>query len=113
MLVWYGGYRWAMLGNELGKQLATGIFKFNWWFAPINMATACLSVFFIIPTLFDKNYSQYLYYIGIFLLFRNLFYTIEDVIDYPSNPKLQAFYILIDLAMALYAFMYLMKYIKK
>lgn len=110
MFVWYGGYRWAILGNESGKQLATEVFKLNWWFAPINMLTAFLSIIFIIPTLFNKSLSQFLYYIAIFLLFRNLFYTIEDIIDYPSNHALQLFYIAIDLMMAIYTVMYLVKY---
>ena len=110
MFVWYGGYRWAILGNELGKQLATEVFKLNWWFAPINMLTSFLSIIFIIPTLFNKRLSRFLYYIAIFLLFRNLFYTIEDIIDYPSNHALQLFYIAIDLMMAIYTAMYLVKY---
>lgn len=94
MLIWYGTIRWTMFADKT---------RYAWAYAPINMTTAFLSVVFLIPSLFMPTINNaYMLGIAIFLLLRNIYYTIEDIIDYPTNPKMQLFFITLDLLMAIY-----------
>jgi len=94
MLIWYGTIRWTMFADKT---------RYAWAYAPINMTTAFLSVVFLIPSLFMPTINNaYMLGIAIFLLIRNIYYTIEDIIDYPTNPKMQLFFIVLDLLMAIY-----------
>jgi hypothetical protein len=120
MFTWYTAVRWTLLGNVLGEYIMIDgleVFKLKWWFAPINIITALLSIPFLIITLFmiDKSFFGLLgnltYCIAIFLLARNLYYTIEDIIDYKANPtKLQFIFVLLDIAMAVYTLLWMLRY---
>jgi hypothetical protein len=114
MFAWYLSIRWTLLGNELGKyitQMIDGkevtIFKLNWWFAPVNIMTAFCSIVFLTVALFDYEKSfnyEWIYYIAIMLLGRNIWYTFIDIIDYISEPtSQQLMYIIIDIMMAMCA----------
>lgn len=103
MFMWYLGFRWTFLAKE------------PWLFNPINFVTALASIVFIIPTIVSKNvsYIRLFFYISIFLLFRNFYYTIEDIIDllnFPSNRQLS--YIIIDLIMFTYTYLWIYEYQK-
>jgi uncharacterized membrane protein len=104
MFIWYVGLRWSSLGNELGK-ITNGAFKLNWWFAPINFVTAILSVVFLTIALRDFDYAlkiRWLSWIAAFLCARNIWYILEDVIDYYNYPsQKQMIFILIDVAMVI------------
>ena len=112
MTIWYvAGYRWTMQGNELGK-FTNGGFMLNWWFAPINMATAFLSAYFIVRALIyiKHSFTRPMLYIATFLVIRNLYYTIEDTMDYLTfRDGLDFFFIFVDLAMAAFAGLWLYK----
>jgi len=116
MFTWYVAIRWTLLGNELGKFILINnikVFKLNWWFAPINILTALLSIVFIAITLFtfERSLNIFVYWLGIFLLARNLYYTIEDIIDYRAAPtKLQFIFVILDILMAIYVLMWIMRY---
>lgn len=113
MCIWYvAGYRWTMQGNELGKFIVDG-FKLNWWFAPVNMVTAFGSAYFIIRALFviDKSFTDNMLYWAIFLILRNCLYTVVDIADFIAEPtKKQFMFILIDIAMAVFVGMWMLKY---
>ncbi len=103
MFIWYLGFRWTFLAGEA------------WLFNPINFVTAIVSIVFLVPTLFTKNvsYLKLFFYLAIFLLFRNFYYTIEDIIDllnFPSNRQL--FYIIIDIIMFTYTYLWIDRYQK-
>lgn len=159
MFIWYGAYRWTMLGTNVGKLIEeppvttpdiTGIpiltdqtvklssitstfinkiFVLNWWFAPINIITAILSIPFLTIALFtpEQYFIKYIwltlimYWSGIFLSLRNIYYTIEDMSDFtymikhpqeysPAQIKQQFIFILIDIAMAIYVGYIVYKY---
>ena len=113
MCIWYVvGYRWTMQGNQLGRVIGDG-FQLNWWFAPINMLTAFLSAYFVIRAFFfvSLSFTQTMMYIASFLLVRNCYYTIEDVVDYINNPsKKQIAFIAIDLIMAAFVALWIVRY---
>lgn len=122
MCVWYvAGYRWTMQGNELGKWIVktneSGVtssgFVLNWWFAPINMATAFLSAYFLLRAFFfiGQSFTQNMMYIAGFLFIRNGYYAIEDIFDYLHNPsRKQLAFIAIDIIMAVFAALWIMKF---
>lgn len=103
MLIWYGAIRWTMYADKI---------KYPWAYAPINMLTAFISIAFIIPSLFFMydTANKWMVCIAIFLLFRNIYYTIEDIIDYSSNPQVQTLYIILDILMGTYAGLYIIAY---
>lgn len=105
MLIWYGALRWEIFADPV---------QYFWAYRPVNMATAFLSVVFIVPTLFAhaKTFSVKLLLLGVFLAFRNLYYTIVDIIDIPFNPGQQLVFIAIDLMMFTYCLMYIRFYKK-
>lgn len=133
MLIWYAAYRWTMLGTEVGK-IITDIhgnetFALNWWFAPINLMTAFISVPFLIISLFTPEplfikyqlLSFVMYIIGLLLLLRNVYYTVEDVQDYiymikhpnqytGAQIKQQLLFVIIDIMMAIYCYYMVIKY---
>lgn len=101
MFMWYLGFRWNFLSKE------------PWLFNPINFITAIASIIFLLPTLISPigSFNKWFFYIAIFLLFRNFYYTIEDIIDlihFPSNRQL--FYIIMDLIMFNYVYLWIDKY---
>ena len=74
----------------------------NWWFAPINMATAFLSAYFIVRALIyiKHSFTRPMLYIATFLVIRNLYYTIEDTMDYLTfRDGVDFFFIFVYLAM--------------
>lgn len=101
MLCWYGAVRWTIFADSS---------VWDWAYKPINLITALSSIVFIIPTLLMpfSTKSKFIYFLGIFLAFRNMYYTIEDIIDFPSNPPLQAVFILLDVVMLVYCLMFIM-----
>lgn len=103
MLIWYGAIRWTIYTNKI---------KYAWAYAPINLSTAFISIIFIIPSLVmpENTKSKWMLCLGIFLLFRNIYYTIEDIIDYPTNPPEQLFNIIMDILMWGYCAFYIIKY---
>lgn len=122
MCIWYvAGYRWTMQGNELGKwiverndqgEIINQGFMLNWWFAPINMATAFLSAYFVVRALFfvEESFTQSMMYIASFLFVRNLYYAVEDIADYLSYPtKKQLAFVAIDLVMAAFVALWILK----
>lgn len=122
MCIWYTvGYRWTMQGNELGKWVAKtnsagkvigNGFVLNWWFAPINMITAFLSAYFVLRALFftGQSFTQNMMYIATFLFLRNCYYAVEDIIDYLSYPSKKQFsFVLIDLIMAAFVALWILK----
>lgn len=101
MSVWYMGFRWNILQRE------------PWLYNPINFITAIASIFFLLPTIISSvgSFNKIFFYLAIFLLFRNFYYTIEDIIDllhFPSNRQL--FYIIIDVIMFTYVYLWIDKY---
>lgn len=113
MCVWYvAGYRWTMQGNQLGKWIDGG-FMLNWWFAPINMLTAFLSAYFLLRACFftSQSFTQNMLYAAAFLLIRNGYYAIEDIMDYFHSPsKKQIAFIAIDIMMALFVMLWIVKF---
>lgn len=113
MCIWYTvGYRWTMQGNELGKWIDNG-FMLNWWFAPINMITAFLSSYFVLRAFFfvGQSFTQNMMYIASFLFVRNCYYAVEDIIDYVNQPsRKQLSFIAIDLIMAAFVALWILKY---
>jgi hypothetical protein len=101
-----------MQGNELGK-LAGNAFTLNWWFAPINMITAFLSAYFVLRAFFftEQSFTQNMMYIAAFLLLRNCYYAIEDIVDYLHYPsRKQLAFVAIDLVMALFVALWVLKF---
>ena len=104
MFVWYAGLRWTLFADQS---------KYPWAYAPINMITAFSSIPFLIWAIFliDSSFNKYMYALSIFLMFRNIYYTIEDIIDFKSTPsKQQAFFILIDIMMWVFVGWWILKY---
>jgi uncharacterized membrane protein len=104
MFVWYIGLRWTLLGNELGK-ITNNILTLDWWQARINFLTALGSIVFLIISLADFNYSfklRIIYWLAVFICARNIWYVLEDVIDYYSYPSgKQLMFIIIDIIMVI------------
>lgn len=104
MFVWYCAVRYTYCAQE------------SWLFNPINFTTAIVSIIFIIPTLFLHmfTYNRFFIYVSIFLLFRNFYYTAEDLIDYNHFPSGRQFiYVILDICMCLYVFLWGLKYRKE
>jgi hypothetical protein len=112
MCVWYTiGYRWTLQGNQLGVWKDNG-FMLNWWFAPINMITAFLSAYFVLRAFFftDQSFTQNMMYIATFIFLRNCYYAVEDLVDYMSKPsKEQFWFVVIDLVMAAFSALWILK----
>lgn len=110
MFAWYIGYRWTSLGNEVGKFINNG-FTLNWWYAPINILTGLTSLVFVTIALFDFNYSfklRWMYWIAFLIAGRNVWYAVLDIFDYINNPCFkQACYIILDIAMLLFALIWI------
>ena len=106
MAFWYWCYRWTLFADKI---------KYAWAYMPMNLFTAFTSVVFLTPTLFrldllfGRNWQLFFICCAIFLLGRNLYYTLEDIIDYPTNPRMQSLDITIDVLMAIYCFLYIFK----
>ncbi len=113
MLIWYADYRWTMFADKI---------KYSWAYAPINITTAFLSIPFLIISLFtiQRSFTLWMYWLAIFLLLRNIYYTIEDVRDYiqikhnPTTPisslQQQGFFVALDVLMAIYVGWWILKY---
>lgn len=119
MLVWYSCFRWKLLGNTIGKIIITDehatLFVLNWWFVPINMLTAFISIYFLARSLFifSKSFTDNMLIIGMLLLLRNAWYTAEDIRDYITTPNFrQLFFIIIDIIMFIYCALWLYFYSK-
>ena len=86
MAVWYWCFRWTLFADNI---------KYSWAYTDINLFTAFTSIIFITPTLFklDKflsiNWQIWIFCMAIFLLGRNIYYTYEDIRDFPTDPKFQ------------------------
>lgn len=114
MAIWYTvGYRWTMQGNQLGFWKDGG-FMLNWWFAPFNMTTAFLSAYFVLRAVFftELSFTQNMAYIALFLFLRNGYYAVEDIIDYlkQDHSTKQLGFIAIDLIMALFVALWILKF---
>lgn len=75
MLFWYSCYRWTLLGDTN---------KYEWATFLINRMTALLSIAFIVPVLYDsqKFATPVFACLAIFLIYRNVYYTYEDILDF-------------------------------
>src|SRR5271169_6347515 len=104
MFIWYIGLRWTLLGNELGE-ITNKAFTLNWWQANINYLTAVLSMIFLVIGLADFSYSfklRVMYWIACLVCTRNIWYAIEDVVDYYNFPsEKQLMFIVIDIVMVI------------
>jgi len=103
LLLWYIGVRWIYCSKE------------TWLFNPINFLTAISSILFLIPSMFIESYTfnKIFYCVSIWVLFRNITYSIEDIIDFKNNPSYrQGIYVIIDLIMIAYVLLWLVKYYK-
>lgn len=113
MCIWYvAGYRWTMQGNALGE-MVDNVFMLNWWFAPINMITAFLSTYFVLRAFFftAQSFTQNMMYLAAFLLIRNAYYAVEDIVDYLHYPSRKQFaFVLIDLIMAAFVAIWIIKF---
>ncbi len=101
LLLWYIGARWIYCAKE------------TWLYNPINFLTAVSSILFLIPAMFieKETFNKFFYCLSIWVLFRNVTYVIEDVIDYKNNPSYrQGAYVIIDMIMIIYVFLWLIKY---
>lgn len=110
MAGWYGAIRWLIFTDRV---------RFKWAYTEINLFTAFTSIIFLFPILVFPEFilsnriaNVIFYYIACFLLFRNIFYAIEDIYDLlysELDPKMQAFFIIVDFAMAYVAFIWAIK----
>lgn len=104
MFVWYAMIRWTLFADQA---------KYPWAYAPINMLTAFLSIPFIIISLFtySESLTKWMYWLAIFLIARNIYYTVEDIADYIKKPsKMQLAFILLDVAMVMYTAIWIWRY---
>lgn len=108
LFIWYSCWRWLWYADAI---------KYAWAYKPINMFTAITSAIWLSLSVFfeNKTLKEYMWWyaaIYIFLLLRNIWYTIEDVLDFllSSPTKEYAFFILVDILMALYVFIWLTKF---
>lgn len=107
LLIWYSCLRWWWF-TYAGKKYPER--DYNWYKAPINMATAFTSIVFLSCVLFVFNQTTTAWFqifksIAGFLFVRNIWYTIEDVYAYQkqewNTQQEQFIFILFDVAMAL------------
>lgn len=106
MFLWYAGFRWTYCVKE------------PWLYNPINLLTAFFSIFFLVTTLFCPalvvafDFVLKLFFcLAVFLLFRNFYYTVEDVIDFRHDKTIrQLSYIIIDVMMFIYVLNWIVKY---
>lgn len=118
MLIWYTCLRWTLLPNNVLNTVninSSYTTSLGWAYTPINLFTAFLSFMFLIPALLmpEKTQNKYFYCAAAFLWLRNMYYTLEDLIDLFNYPSWgQAAYVLIDLSMALFVSLWLFKYYK-
>lgn len=106
MFIWYSSIRWTMFTDH----------KIYWWaYEPVNLFTAFLSILFLtfaftdLIKFFSKNVRILLFGVAFLLCYRSCYYTIEDILDFTTSPLLQMFYIIIDVAMGGYTYLYLCK----
>lgn len=106
MFLWYAGFRWNFCSKE------------PWISNPINLITALLSILFLVPAVFCPSvvnafqfFHQLFFCLAVFLLFRNFYYAVEDVIDYISvrTPR-QLTYIVVDVMMFIYMLYWVIQY---
>jgi hypothetical protein len=109
LFAWYALTRWSNQGNTLGYFVTDehGITSFvlAWIFAPINLATAFLTIYFVSKILveFDKAFNPIMGLAAFFLFWRNFYYTLEDYSEYRLHPSSeQLLFIGIDIAMMVY-----------
>jgi len=117
LFIWYACLRWTIQTNTLGSFVTDeqGITSFvlAWIFAPINLATAFLSIYFInkVLTNFNKAFSIQMFGVALFLSLRNCYYTLEDYSYYIIDPSMkQLFFIGIDIAMIIYVMIWAIIY---
>lgn len=117
LFTWYACIRWTNQGNTLGTFVTdshgvTG-FVLAWIFAPINLATAFITIWFIakIVVEINKSLNPYIALMAFFLFCRNVYYALEDYKDYLITPTTeQLFFIGLDLAMVLYVMIWAIIY---
>lgn len=110
LFAWYALIRWSSQGTTLGTFVTNehGVTSFTlaWIFAPINLVTAFLTVYFVSKIIveFDKAFNPAMGLIAFFLFWRNVYYALEDYSSYIINPsEEQLLFIAIDIAMMVYA----------
>lgn len=110
LLIWYGCWRWNWYADAI---------KYAWAYKPINLATAFTSLVWIAFSLFYENKTMrktMWWYAAIYklLILRNIFYTIEDIIDFILSATTceYAFFILMDVLMIVYIEIWLNKFKK-
>lgn len=109
LFAWYACLRWTIQSNALGSFITddqgTLHFVLEWIFAPINLATAFLSIYFIGKILveFNKAFNPLMALMAFFIAVRNGYYAFEDYSYYIIDPNMkQLFFIAIDIAMIIY-----------
>lgn len=108
LLIWYSCLRWFVEGNNLGELVITDlkvtIFKLNWIWALINLATAFSSIWILAKSVLflDDTFTKNIATVVFLLIIRNVWYTLEDVKQFNNMPVFnfkQFMYIVIDIAM--------------
>lgn len=114
---WYWCLRWTWYNDPV---------TYWWAYKSINMVTAYTSILFTIYTL-PVRFVQYVfktkmpiiiemvfYLMAIFLCFRNIYYTFEDITDliFSIHTFEQFFFILVDIAMVIFTVLYMTVFFK-
>ncbi len=120
LFTWYACIRWSNQGNTLGSfvtdEHGVTTFVLAWIFAPINLATAFITTWFIgkIIVEFNKAFNPFMGLMAFFLFWRNCYYTLSDYKDYIITPSSeQLFFIGLDIAMVVYVFIWAIIYWSK
>ncbi len=114
---WYALIRWSNQGTTLGTFVTDehGVTSFvlAWIFAPINLATAFLTIYFVSKIIaeFNKAFNPVMGLVAFFLFWRNFYYTLEDYAEYRLHPTPeQLLFIGIDVAMMVYVLIWVLIY---
>lgn len=101
VLLWYTCIKWTYCSKE------------TWLYTPINALTSLCAIWFILATMFlmRKTFNDTYYLISVFLLIRNVYYTIEDGIDFRHFPSFrQGVYVYVDVIMAVFVLLWQLKF---
>lgn len=117
LFIWYALTRWSNQGTTLGTfvtdEFGITSFVLTWIFAPINLATAFLTIYFVSKIIaeFNKAFNPTMGLIAFFLFWRNFYYTLEDYAEYRIHPSAeQLLFIGIDIAMMVYIIVWALIY---
>lgn len=108
LFIWYSCWRWLWYADPI---------KYAWSYKTINVFTAIVSAIWLSLSLFfeDKTLRECMWWyaaVYIFLLLRNVWYTIEDILDFALSLSTfeYGFFVLLDVSMVLYILIWLKKF---